>query len=205
MTDVETIRSSLRAGQPVVGLDFDGVLNIVPMRFDRSLPPGFEIHMVELDRANWPTHPYVRPLPPSPERVLHRITVSRAHGVMVRSWLAEGAAVVWATTWERAVLRNAHLCDIPELPVLEISKVVTHDAPRRTAEWKVLGMRTAFPGHPLVWVDDFGAGNEGEWVYGEPPADLLIVAPDETVGLTQEQSDLVRDFVRRHVGQAATE
>jgi len=183
-------------GQPVVGLDFDGVLNVTVRG---EVPPGFELHMVELDRDNWPQHPYIRPLPPGTGPVTHAVVVSRAHGEMVRSWLAAGACVVWATTWERAVLRNASLCDLPDLPVLEISKVLA-DRPHHTADWKVAGLQAAFPGHPLVWVDDFGGDLRGESTYGQPPSPMLVVAPDDWVGLTQEQSDDVLGFVRRWGG-----
>ena len=186
-------------GQPVVGLDFDGVLNI-SARGD--LPAGFEQHLVELDREHWPTHPYIRPLPPGPGPFLHGVVVNPAHGTMVREWLAAGALVVWATTWERAVLRNAPLCNIPPLPVLEISQVLREPLPTRTADWKVAGLRTAFAGHPLVWVDDFGADRVGESTYGDPPAPWLVVAPDEYVGLTAAQSAQVLDFVRRHAPAA---
>ncbi len=182
-------------GQPVVGLDFDGVLNIVPRA---GLPEGFERHIVELDRENWPTHPYIRPLPDGRAGVLHGVVVSRAHGAMVRGWIEAGAAVVWATTWERAVLRNASLCDLPELPVLEISKVLAGPLPRRTADWKVAGLQAAFAGHPLVWVDDFGADRRGESVYGDPPAPMLVVAPDEAVGLTAAEAQEVLAFIQRH-------
>ncbi|MCU0284026.1 MAG: hypothetical protein MUD13_09040 [Candidatus Nanopelagicales bacterium] len=186
----------LQPGQPVVGLDFDGVLNIVPRS---ALPPGFALHVVELDRANWPRHPYIRPLPPGDEPVPHGIVVNPAHGAMVRAWLAAGAAVVWATTWERAVLRNAALCDLPALPVLELSRVLPVEAlPTRTADWKVQALQTAFPGHPLAWVDDFGADRRGESTHGDPPAPWLVVAPDETVGLTAGEADTVLAFVQRH-------
>lgn len=181
-------------GQPVVGLDFDGVLNITARS---DLPEGFELHMVELDRANWPDHPYIRPLPGGSGPVLHGVVVSRAHGRMVREWLDAGAAVVWATTWERAVLRNASLCDIPELPVLEISALLAEPLPHRTADWKVAGLQAAFGGHPLVWVDDFGADRRGESTYGDPPAPMLVVAPEESVGLTEQESAEVLSFVRR--------
>jgi len=182
-------------GQPVVGLDFDGVLNIMA---GPDPPEGFERHVVELDRANWPSHPYIRPLPEGRAEVLHGVVVSRAHGAMVRAWIAAGAAVVWATTWERAVLRNAPLCDLPDLPVLEISKVLAGPLPRRTADWKVAGLQAAFAGHPLVWVDDFGADRRGESVYGDPPAPMLVVAPDEAAGLTAAEAQQVLAFVRRH-------
>ena len=182
-------------GQPVVGLDFDGVLNIVP---SGHIPEGFERHLVELDRANWPTHPYIRPLPQTSRPVLHAVMVSRMHGDLVRGWIAAGAVVFWATTWERAVLRNAELCDLPTLPVLEISKVLDGPLPMRTADWKVAGLQAAFAGHPLVWVDDFGADLRGESEYGDPPAPMLVVAPDETVGLTRSEAELVRQFVLRN-------
>ncbi len=186
--------SALDPGQPVVGLDFDGVLNITARE---NLPDGFELHIVELDRDNWPQHPYIRSLPDRPGPVLHGVVVNRAHGRMVRGWIAAGACVVWATTWERAVLRNAALCDIPELPVLEISKVLAGQQPLRTADWKVAGLQAAFPGHPLVWVDDFGAELRGESTYGDPPAPMLVVAPVEAIGLTAQQSDEVLAFVQR--------
>jgi hypothetical protein len=189
----------LDPGRPVIGLDFDGVLNITAVE---DLPDGFERHVVELDRANWPQHPYIRPLPPGPGPFLHGIVVSRDHGRMVREWLAAGAVVVWATTWERAVLRNAPLCDLPELPVLEISRVLDGPLPTRTADWKLTGLQQAFAGHPLVWVDDFGADRQGESSFGEPPTPMLVVAPDERVGLTAAQSREVLDFLDRHWGPA---
>lgn len=184
----------LRVGQPVVGLDFDGVLNI---SVGSDIPVGFEEHVVELDRQNWPDHPYIRPLPLGHRPVLHRVVVSRAHGAMVRSWLGAGAQVVWATTWERAVLRNANLCDIPELPVLETSRVVGEPHPHRTADWKVMGMQQAFAGHPIVWVDDFGTELAGEGTYGQPPQPMLVVAPDERVGLLPEDSARILAFIER--------
>lgn len=184
----------VRPGQPVIGLDFDGVLNIVVRG---EVPEGFERHLVELDRENWPRHPYIRPLAPGPEPQLHGIVVSRRHGPLVRSWMAAGALVVWATTWERAVLRNAALCDLPELPVLEISAFSPPPLPTRTADWKVAGLQAAFAGHPLVWVDDFGADRAGESTFGQPPAPMLVVAPDERVGLTEAQSEEILEFVRR--------
>ncbi len=182
-------------GQPVVGLDFDGVLNI--MASAGHLPDGYEQRLVELDRQNWPDHPYIRPLPPGDGPFLHRVIVNREHGQMVRAWLAAGACVCWATTWERAVLRNAPLCDIPELPVLEISKVCPDLLPHRTADWKVGGLEAAFPGHPLVWVDDFGVAEQSRTTHGNPPAPMLVIAPDGFVGLTREQSDQVVAFIRR--------
>ena len=181
-------------GQPVVGLDFDGVLNITARA---DLPAGYALHIVELDRDNWPDHPYIRALPAGAGPFLHGVVVSREHGPMVRGWLAAGACVVWATTWERAVLRNAHLCDLPDLPVLEISKVLAGQHPQRTADWKVAGLQAAFAGHPLVWVDDFGADRRGESTYGDPPAPMLVVAPEEAVGLTPAQSAEVLEFVAR--------
>ncbi len=117
---------------------------------------------------------------------------------MVRQWQAAGAAVVWATTWERAVLGVAHLADVPPLPVLEISRIVAEPLPTRTADWKVAGIQAAFAGHPVAWVDDFGADRAGEATYGEPPMPWLVVAPDEAVGLTAEQADEVLRFVARH-------
>ncbi len=182
-------------GQPVVGLDYDGVLNIVG--FPPDLPQGYAAHRVHLDVDTWPTHPYIRPLPPGRGPFVHQVIVSPMHGAMVRSWIEAGALVVWATTWERAVLPNAALSDVPDLPVLEISAVVGAPYPHRTADWKVLGLQTAFAGHPLVWVDDFADQIPDQSSYGDPPAPWLAVAPDETVGLTAADSDRIVEFIRR--------
>lgn len=182
-------------GQPVVGLDFDGVLNITVR--GGHLPDGYERRLVELDRHNWPDHPYIRPLPPGDGPFLHHVVVNRDHGRMVREWIAAGACVCWATTWERAVLRNAPLCELPTLPVLEISKVLSEEQPHRTADWKVAGLEAAFPGHPLVWVDDFGISQRNRTTHGDPPSPMLVIAPDGTVGLTRDQSEQVLDFIRR--------
>jgi hypothetical protein len=185
---------SVAPGQPVVGLDFDGVLNITARD---HLPAGYALQMVELDRDNWPHHPYIRALPSGRGPFMHAVVVSREHGAMVRSWIEAGACVVWATTWERAVLRNAPLSDIPELPVLEISKVLAGQQPLRTADWKVAGLQAAFPGHPLVWVDDFGGDRRGESTYGDAATPMLVVAPDEAVGLTRQEAAEVLSFVER--------
>lgn len=198
--DAAALGIALASGQPVVALDFDGVLNITARE---DLPDGFELRVVELDRANWPDHPYILPFPRVSRPVMHGVVVSRRHGAMVRSWLRAGAAVVWATTWERAILRNAELCDIPELPVLEISKVLPDNRPHRTADWKFDGLQEAFAGHPLVWVDDFGDQIAPRTAHGHPPAPLLVVAPDERVGLTVEQSAAILRFIAEHDHRAS--
>lgn len=184
----------LAPGQPVVALDFDGVLNVSS---GALVPEGFEAHVVELDRENWPQHPYIRPLPVSSAPAMLGVVTSRAHGTMVRGWISAGAVVAWATTWERAVLRNAALCDIPEMPVLEISKVLPDHFPMRTAQWKLDGILAAFPGHPLVWVDDFGNQVEHRDWHGNPPVPMLIVAPEVAVGLTAEDSARILEFIQR--------
>jgi hypothetical protein len=48
-----------------------------------------------------------------------------------------------------------------------------------------------------VWVDDFGADRAGQSTYGDPPAPMLVVAPDEAIGLTLAQSAEVLAFVGR--------
>lgn len=192
VVDLATHGIALAPGQPVVALDFDGVLNITAVG---ELPEGFARHVVRLDPSTWPRHRYIRPLIGS---TLHGLVVNPEHGAAVRQWQAAGAAVVWATTWERAVLPVAHLAEVPELPVLEMSRIVTEPLPLRTADWKVAAIQAAFAGHPVAWVDDFGDDLAGESTFGDPPAPWLVVAPDETVGLTVEQATEVREFVARH-------
>ncbi|MGV1003911.1 MAG: hypothetical protein ACOYEV_03890 [Candidatus Nanopelagicales bacterium] len=181
-------------GQPIVALDFDGVLNVVSGK--AGPPPGYTAVMVELDRRTWPTHPYIAHLPDrfrGPIR--HQIVVNPAHGEMVRRWQSAGALVVWATTWERAILPHAQWVGIPELPVLEISQVIPDSFPSRTADWKFQGLCVGCQGHPLVWVDDMADGYREQGEFGSPPAPLLVIAPDERVGLTASQNDLIEGFL----------
>ncbi len=183
-------------GQPIVGLDFDGVLNVVLT--NHTPPLGYQIRQVALDRANWPTHPYITPLPFTFGRpATHRVVVNAAHADMIRSWQAAGALVFWATTWERAILSVASECGIPELPVLEISKLID-ELPHLTADWKFQGLAKAGAGHPTVWVDDFADAYTEITEIGDPPAPLLVVAPQETVGLTAADSERIVRFVREH-------
>jgi hypothetical protein len=190
---------ALKPGQPVVALDFDGVLNVsVIGGREAQPPPGFERRMIELDRNNWPDHPYIRPLPFGDFPVRHPIVTSAEHIPMVQEWLAAGAAVIWATTWELAIREPARLCGLPDLPVLRMSAVQLAELPDRTALWKLGALEATFPGHPLVWVDDFGTPWEGESQFGDPATPFLSVAPNEYVGLTAEQASRVTDFVRRY-------
>lgn len=187
----------LVAGQPVVALDFDGVLNVTMGR-DMVPPAGFVKRMVALDRANWPDHPYIRPLPPVRREIMHAIATSERHVDVIAGWLAAGAAVIWATTWERAIRGPARECGFPELPVLEMSAVPMAERPNLTALWKLAALTHTFAGHPLAWVDDFAGDWEGESQFGEPPAPMLAVAPDENVGLTDDQAADVTRFVSRY-------
>lgn len=194
--------AGLAPRQPVIALDFDGVLNVTVLGGrDAPVPEGFTRRTTELDKRNWPTHPYIRPLPLfSSAAIVHPIVTSAAHLRMVDDWLRAGAAVIWATTWERAIRRPASEVGLPDLPVLEMSVVPMAEQPQRTALWKLEAITTVFAGHPLVWVDDFA----GDWVdqhsFGDPATPFLAVAPDEYVGLTTEQSDAVTAFVRAHGG-----
>lgn len=192
MTDMQWL--PVLPGQPVVALDFDGVLNVIRGR--REPPPGFVTHMVDIDPETWPDHPYISPLPwLFGRRVRHQITVNQAHGDMVHGWQQAGAVVFWATTWERAILPHAHLAGMPELPVLEISRVRPGHFPQRTADWKFDGLSVACRGHRLVWIDDMAGGYRGRTDFGIPPAPLLVVAPDESVGLTDHDNDRILKFL----------
>lgn len=188
--------SGLRPGQPVVALDFDGVLNITTTHRDREPPRGFQRRMIELDREHWPTHPYIRPLPFGRNPVTHAIVTSSEHLELVSDWLAAGAAVIWATTWELAIREPAREIGLPDLPVLLMSSVEMADYPQRTALWKLAALEASFPGRPVAWVDDFAGDWEEATELGDPPAPFLAVAPNEFVGLTSEQAAEVTRFVR---------
>jgi hypothetical protein len=70
----------------------------------------------------------------------------------IRSLLARGVEVAWATTWqEYANVYFAPALGIPKLPVATTGKEVHGWA---SSDWKSVRLRERYPGRPLAWIDD---------------------------------------------------
>jgi hypothetical protein len=191
----------LRPGQPVVAIDYDGVVNAL----GRPAPRGFEAVAVRVDRANWPTSRFHGRLPRGTDDPPHEVVISRRHGRVVRRWLRMGAAVVWATTWERAVLRQARLSRIPELPVIEFSQLMPDPAMahfRNCPQWKIVTLQYVLYGHPLAWVDDMAEAWSDTRTWFRPDARdheaaFRAIVPVDYLGMQEVDSDEVTDFIRQ--------
>lgn len=191
----------LRDGQPVVAIDYDGVVNAV----SRPAPPGFRTELSRVDRANWPTSRFHGRLPRGTEDPAHEVVVCRKHGRVVRRWQRLGAAVIWATTWERAVLRQAGLSRIPELPVVEFSHLMPDPAMahfRNCPEWKIVTLQYVLYGHPLAWIDDMAQAWAGTRTWFRPDArdheaPFRAVVPVDYLGMQETDCSEVTDFIRR--------
>jgi hypothetical protein len=191
----------LRDGQPVVAMDYDGVVNAL----SRPAPRGFRAERVHVDRANWPTSRFHGQLPKGTDDPGHEVVVNRKHGRAVRHWLHLGAAVVWATTWERAVLRHAHLSRIPELPVIEFSRLMPNPAManyRNCPQWKIVTMQYVLYGHPVAWIDDMAGAWTATDRWFRPDdrdheASFRAIVPIDYLGMQESDADEVTEFIRQ--------
>lgn len=137
--------------RPVVAIDIDGVLRLaVPP--EGQGPEGAYRVEVTMRRGAYP-QAYHRP-----PRWNRDGTATRTYWLSgigadwIRSLLAGGVEVVWATTWqEYANVYFAPALGIPELPVATTGREV-HGWD--SSDWKSVRLRERFPGRPLVWVDD---------------------------------------------------
>lgn len=143
----------LESLRPVVLLDFDGVLN--PHGMDAHLD-GYREHHIHVPVAHVPDSPFVAGFGRTDLDVTVRIHPT--HGAWVRS-LTQVADVMWATTWEHAA--NTHLAPLLGIDPLPVAVSVNTHPPRfaearngDASSWKANAILSAFPGRPLVWVDD---------------------------------------------------
>lgn len=145
--------------RPVVALDIDGVVRVLP-RFaydELGIPVGY----ADIDPAI--TTPVEIALRPGEElhTAFHQVregahTLHIARGVpeWIRSLLARGIEVVWATTWMHHA--NSHIAPaigVPKLPVA-VELIPGHTFRGDSATWKLHQLATGFRGRPLIWVDD---------------------------------------------------
>lgn len=184
--DAGTTRTS-----PVLLLDLDGVLNVAP---DAGMP----------DPTGWTQW---RRIQQRSDGYRYRVQAS----VYVCSWIAHLANgglmdVRWLTSWQAdpwALRELEHKLELPWLPF----QPTAHLYPARTNPqpgldwWKWQAVKPLLEaGTPFVWIDDDLSRLLSEAVRAELSANprVLLVEPDEALGVTQEHIAKVTWFLARN-------
>lgn len=111
-----------------------------------------------------------------------------------RRLLALGCQLVWATTWmtEANEIISPRL-GLPDLPVLEWPD--DDEDPPRGLHWKTAFLTQWAAGRPFVWLDDETTDADQQWVAVHHPARALLQRVDPTVGLTEKDFSVVRQWL----------
>ena len=161
MASMDTTNSheTPRSLKPVVALDVDGVFRPFPKLSEDELEadPRFFERELMLTKDNYPTLFHGQPTWPESGELKVKLLFSSEARELVQKLHAKGFELVWATTWQHAA--NAYFAPVlglPELPVAVVS-----DPPKSpgrfygsSPEWKSHQLADAFPGRPLLWLDD---------------------------------------------------
>jgi hypothetical protein len=178
--------------QPVVALDFDGVLNV----FADALPTGFERHPLAVGFDDWPLSPFLKRHPGQGELWTIEARLNSAHGEWIRRLQACGALVVWASTWQQAAVTFIN-------PILGIDIPVGIDVDRHpprfdfirhgdTMGWKRAALNAEYGvDRPLCFIDDHADPSHTTWRSGL----TLQVRTTEATGITDEQISQVEDWL----------
>jgi HAD domain in Swiss Army Knife RNA repair proteins len=181
-----------RMDQPVVALDFDGVLNV----FAAVLPAGFERRSLRVGFDEWPTSPFLQRHPGIGELWQIEVCVNPAHGEWINRVQARGALVVWASTWQQAAVTFIN-------PILDIDIPVGIDVDRHpprvgyirdgdTMGWKRAALNDEYGrDRPLCFIDDHAEIGPAWWRTGP----TLQVRTDEASGITNEQMSEVEEWL----------
>jgi hypothetical protein len=168
--------------KPTLYLDVDGVLNSCV---------GNNEYNVAILGEDVPKSPFTRAVEPGETLNLKLRIADEIPGLLDQ--LKGSFDFVWATTWEH--LANKHvgpLVGLPEIPYVEHSSYPVKMSFSQ-ADWKLQGIENHARG-PWAWVDDnaWRFLNRQEW------PDVLILAPDSSLGLQQEHVDMLLEFAATH-------
>ena len=146
------------AFSPVVALDVDGVFRPLPKRSElEDHDSRFFERKVTLTRDNYPTLFHGQPDWPESGELVIDLLFAREARELVQKLHDEGFELVWATTWQHAANDYfAPVLGLPELPVAVVSDPPKAPGRRYSSspEWKSHQLADAFPGRPLLWLDD---------------------------------------------------
>ncbi len=183
-----------RDTQPVVALDFDGVINVLCQAGQE--PAGCTRHDIWLAAETWPDHEWLVPVAEPGERAT--VVLNERHAGFIAELEAVGAHVVWASAWEHAVLPHLHLADLPERPVVPFSRLARGKRFGDAMSWKLNGFQRAFGrATPLAFVDD-SAMTVRHMTVGPHGGPFKVVVPYSNRGLVRREQDALLRWVRRH-------
>jgi len=174
------VSDSLR---PVVALDLDGVFRIFS-RDGEAPADALEVPVTFRSDA-WPRNWFHRELDWDADGTLTFTDLISGPGrTWVQSLVDRDVELVWATTWKEHA--NTYFADVLGIPHLE--DALLHEEPRfkeSSSSWKARNLRAAFPGRPVLWVDD----NIFDFVERRPPRDRALTLLHEVNPLTGITAD----------------
>ncbi|WMY79473.1 HAD domain-containing protein [Citricoccus sp. I39-566] len=182
---------STTPGRPVVALDIDGVLNIEHSA--RKVGPGWIRRTVTI-----PPDGRFSPFTLLGEHSLEMpLTINPTlHGPWITK-IRENADICWASTWEYDA--NRHLVPLLRIEPLPVGISVAAQRPRfhdGPMDWKARALQQAFPGRPVVWIDDLNfTADHDDWC--DRP-DRLLINTDPAIGMTAEHMTQIEEFVSWH-------
>jgi hypothetical protein len=155
--------------RPFLFIDVDGVLSL--FGFDTAHPPEGRFLMVD--------------------GIVHLLSRPAAS---LLAGLRPDFELIWCTGWEeKADEYLPHALGLPAgLPHLHFDRA----APADGRHWKLAAIEAeAGTERPLAWIDDDHDETCRRWAM-DRPAPTRLVSTDPAVGLTAEQADGLRDWVR---------
>ena len=118
------------------------------------------------------------------------ITYHPHHVEFIRQLVADEVPIIWATSWEAAILPVAQIIGLPELPVLKLGRCAGPLPYSATSvEWKLAAIGNAMSSQPVIWIDDVA--------HGQARDNISVVATNTRLGLDKEAQQQTRDLIRK--------
>ncbi|MFA7265462.1 MAG: hypothetical protein WC054_04035 [Candidatus Nanopelagicales bacterium] len=117
------------------------------------------------------------------------ITYHPQHVEFIHQLLADEVPIMWATSWESAILPVARIIGLPEMPVLKLGECagpLLHSA--TSVDWKLSAIGNAIPRQPVIWIDDVASGQARD--------NISVVATNSRLGLDKEAQQQTHDLIR---------
>lgn len=174
---------------PVMFLDFDGVINAVTKKGNRT------------DRNVWADYTYVDMPSSVGDYPTYPVNYSPTVVAFLHEMVDAGVELVWLTTWSED---TAYFPDMIGTPVAKWlgkgGKTAVHDnLDQRNTWWKLDQARDYAGARDVIWVDDDHWRNQSKvnpWVNSRSRyASTLILSPQERLGMTKKMLKQIRTFV----------
>lgn len=118
------------------------------------------------------------------------ITYHPQHVEFIHQLVADEVPIIWATSWETAILPVARIIGLPELPVLKLGECAGPLPYSATSvEWKLAAIGKAMSSQPVIWIDDVAQGQARN--------NISVVATNTRLGLDKEAQQQTHDLIRK--------